>query len=131
MELNINSPAYFSEHYGIDDEVYRYCQGLYVFFRDKQYSDSLSTIGLIPAAAPNELYAAGQWKESVRFIDNASCAMIHIRLDFDRYYHADSAGKIELMENALLRAIKKIKSKSKFDLERFESDLRSIHPITL
>ena len=131
MELNINSPAYFSEHYGIDDEVWRYCLRLYAFFRDKQYSDSLSTIGLIPAAAPDELYVASQWKESVHFIDNASCAIIHIRIDFDRYYHADSAGKIALMQNTLLKALKKIKSKRKFDLERFENDLRSIHQITL
>ena len=26
MELNINSPAYFTNHYGVDDEVYRYCE---------------------------------------------------------------------------------------------------------
>lgn len=45
MELNINSPAYFSDHYGIDDDVYRYCQKLYTFFKDKQYSNSLSIIG--------------------------------------------------------------------------------------
>lgn len=128
MELNINSPAYFSEHYGIDDDVYRYCQRLYRFFLDKQYSDSLSTIGLMPAAAPEELYAARQWKESVRFIDHATCAIIHIRLDFNRYYHADSAEKIALMRDAILKAVKKIRSKSKFDLERFENDLRSIPP---
>ena len=128
MELNINSPAYFSEHYGVDDDVYRYCQKLYCFFLDRQYSDSLSTIGLMPAAAPKEIYAAGQWKESVRFINHATCAIIHIRLDFDRYYHADSAEKIALMRDTILKAVKKIRSKSKFDLERFEIDLRSISP---
>lgn len=26
MELNINSPAYFNQHYGVDDEVYQFCQ---------------------------------------------------------------------------------------------------------
>lgn len=39
MELNINSPAYFTNVYGIDDEVYKYCQTLHVFFREKEYSD--------------------------------------------------------------------------------------------
>lgn len=24
MELNVNSPAYFTQHYGVDDEVYRF-----------------------------------------------------------------------------------------------------------
>lgn len=34
MELNINSPAYFKEHYGIDDEVYRFCQRTYMHFKE-------------------------------------------------------------------------------------------------
>lgn len=129
MELNVNSPAYFSEHYGIDDDVYRYCQKLYFFFQDRQYSCSLSVIGIMPAAAPKELYAAGQWKESARLIDNAACAIIHIRLDFDRYYHADSTEKMMLIRDAIYRAVKKVSAKSRFDLERFEADLRSI-PLT-
>lgn len=32
MKLNINSPAYFSKKYGIDNDVYRYCQNCYEFF---------------------------------------------------------------------------------------------------
>ena len=59
MELNINSPAYFSQHYGIDDEVYRFCQNAYIFFKDKEYSDILHIIGITPVAAPQELYDAG------------------------------------------------------------------------
>lgn len=35
MELNINSPAYFSENFYIDNEVYRLCQKIYMHFRDK------------------------------------------------------------------------------------------------
>lgn len=131
MELNINSPAYFSEHYGIDDVVYRYCQRLYTFFRDKQYSDSLSIIGIIPIIAPKELYEAGQWKESVRLIGSATCAIITIRLDFESYYNADSKKKIVLIRNAVLKAVKKIKSKGKFDFGKFEKDLLSISQIEI
>lgn len=40
MELNINSPAYFKNHYGIDEEVARFCQNAYVYFKDKEYSDT-------------------------------------------------------------------------------------------
>ncbi len=56
MELNINTPAYFNQHYGIDDEVYRFCQNAYMYFKDKEYSDTLHTIGIAPVAAPQELY---------------------------------------------------------------------------
>lgn len=55
MELNVNSPAYFSQCYGIDDDVYRYCQRLYTFFQDKEYSNSLSVIGIMLVAAPREI----------------------------------------------------------------------------
>lgn len=126
MELNINSPAYFSDHYGIDDDVYRYCQKLYTFFKDKQYSDSLSIIGIMPVVAPKELYEAGQWKESVKLIGGATCAIITIRLDFENYYSADSKGKIVLTRDAVLKAVKKIKSKGRFDFGGFEKDLLSI-----
>lgn len=126
MELNINSPAYFSDRYGIDDDVYRYCQKLYTFFKDKQYSNSLSIIGIMPVVAPKELYEAGQWKESVKLIGGAACAIITIRLDFESYYSADSKGKIVLTRDAVLKAVKKIKSKGRFDFGGFEKDLLSI-----
>lgn len=126
MELNVNSPAYFSEHYGVDDDVYRYCRRLYTFFLDREYSDSLSIIGIVTVAAPKELYENGQWKEGVRLIGGATCATICIRLDFQDYYNADSKGKIVLMRNAILKAVKKIKARCKFDFGRFEEDLLSI-----
>ena len=63
MELNINSPAYFKEHYGIDDEVYKFCQKAYVFFKDKEYSNTIHIIGIVPVVAPKEIYDSGKWKE--------------------------------------------------------------------
>lgn len=95
MELNINSPAYFKEHYGVDDEVYRFCQKAYLFFKDKEYSNILHTIGIIPVAAPQELYDKGTWKESTEFRCNKSVVCIVIRMNFENYYTADSFGKVE------------------------------------
>ncbi|MCI9320322.1 MAG: hypothetical protein HFH05_09615 [Lachnospiraceae bacterium] len=95
MELNINQPAYFKEHYGVDDEVYRFCQKAYTFFKDKEYSDTLHTIGIMPAAAPQEIFDSGKWKESTRFLCHKSAVSIAIRMNFDNYYKADSLEKIE------------------------------------
>ena len=122
MELNINSPAYFSQHYGVDNEVYRFCQNVYLYFKDKEYSDTLHTIGIAPVAAPQELYDDGAWKESVKLISNKTCAIISIRMDFEEYYNADSVGKILLTKKMILKAVKKIKSKGKFDYDAFERD---------
>ena len=122
MELHVNTPAYFNQHYGVDDEVYRFCQRAYMYFKDKEYSSTLHTIGIAPIAAPQELYDSGAWKESVRLIGNKSCAIISIRMDFEEYYQADSAKKILLTKKMILKAAAKIKSKGKFDYDAFEQD---------
>ncbi len=129
MELNVNTPAYFNQHYGIDDEVYRFCQKAYMYFKDKEYSDTLHTIGIVPVAAPQELYDGGAWKESVKLISNKSCAIISIRMDFQEYYNADSAEKILLTKKMILKAVKKIKAKSKFDYDAFERDFNAVSTI--
>lgn len=123
MDLNMNSPAYFSEHYGVDDDVYRFCQRAYLFFLDKEYSSTLHTIGITPAAAPQEVYDSGLWKESVRLLGGKECAIITIRMNFNQYYEADSSEKILQIRETILKAVKKIKSRVPFDYTQFEQDL--------
>lgn len=126
MELNINSPAYFKEYYGIDDEVYRFCQKAYLFFKDREYSEILHTIGIIPVIAPQEIYDKGKWQESIRFLANKSVVSIVIRMDFESYYNADSIGKLEQIKEMILNAVKRIKSKGKFDYNKFMEDFLSL-----
>lgn len=59
-------------------------------------------------------------------ISNKSCAIIYIRMDFQRYYNADSVEKNFLTKNMILKAIKKIKTKGKFDYDAFERDFDAI-----
>lgn len=126
MDLNINSPAYFGEHYGVDDDVCRFCQTAAAFFKDKEYSSSLHIIGITPACAPQEVYDSGLWKESVRLIGGKECAIITIRMDFNRYYKADSGEKMLQLKETILKAVKKIKSRCSFDYALFEQDLHKI-----
>lgn len=126
MELNINSPVYFKEHYGVDDEVYRFCQKAYLFFKNKEYSDTLHTIGIVPVVAPQELCDNGLWKDSTRFLCNKQTVSIVIKMDFESYYKADSFGKVEQTKEMILTAVKRIKSKGKFDYDRFKEDFISM-----
>lgn len=126
MELNINSPAYFTRHYGVDDEVYRFCQKARLFFENKEYSDTLHIIGIVPAAAPQEIYDRGSWKEGIKFLDNKSVVSITIRMNFENYYNANSAGKVEQTREMILTAAKRIKSKGKFDYDKFEEDFLAL-----
>ena len=123
MELNINSPAYYTSQYGVNDAVYDYCQKLYLYFKNKEYSNTLHTIGIIPIIAPRKMYDEGLWKEKVQFINSKTCAMISIRLDYEQYYKANDQEKIKMMELMLIKAIKKIKNKGKFDTNQFIEDL--------
>lgn len=73
MDLNINSPAYFGEHYGVDGDVCRFCQTAAAFFKDKEYSSSLHIIGITPACAPQsvrqrivERIRAFNWRQGMR-----------------------------------------------------------------
>lgn len=126
MRLNVNSPVYFSEKYGIDNDVYRYCQNCFEFFLDKEYSSILSIIGIIPLIVPQELYNQEKYKEKVQFICNNSSATIYIKIDFDKYLFANSEEKILLMKEAISRSVKKIKSKGKFDYNSFCEDLEKV-----
>lgn len=126
MELNINSPVYYKDHYGIDNAVYKFTQRAYLFFREKEYSSTLQIIGIVPIIAPQEVYADGSYKERVRFLCGKSVASVEIRVDFDAYHNADSSGKIALTKDMLLTAVKRIKAKVDFDYDRFKDDLESL-----
>ena len=126
IEVNINSPVYYKDHYGIDNAVYRFTQRAHLFFKEKEYSDTLQILGIVPIIAPQEVYAAENYKERVRFLCGKSVASVEIRVDFDAYHNADSAGKIALTKDMLLTAAKRIKAKADFDYDRFKDDLESL-----
>lgn len=126
MELNINSPVYYKDHYGIDNAVYRFTQRAQLFFKEKEYSNTLQIIGIVPIIAPQEVYAAGNYKERVKFLCGKSVASVEIRVDFNAYHNADSSGKIALTKDMFLTAAKRIKTKVDFDCDRFKDDLESL-----
>ncbi len=126
MELNVNSPAYYTDHYGIDNEVYKFFQKAYFYFSDKEYSEILKFVGILPIAAPQELYDSGAWKESVQLISNKSCAIISLRMNFEEYYGADSTKKIMLTKELILKGIRTIKSRVGFNYEEFERDFNQL-----
>lgn len=126
MELNINSPAYFTQQYGVNERVYWYCKKCHEYFKDKEYSETLRIIGICPQCAPKDLYQQGKWKEKVRLIENGSCASIDIRIDFDQYYNVTDEGKVIIIRNTIMKAVKKVKAKGKFDYESFCRDLLNV-----
>ena len=107
MELNINSPVYYKDHYGIDNEVYRFCQRAYVFFKDREYSGTLRILGILPIAAPEEVWAERNYREKVRFLCGRSLASVEIKMDFEVYRGADSAERIRQTKEMILTAVRR------------------------
>lgn len=130
MELNINSTAYYSKEYGVNDVVYSFCRQCNSYFKEKEYSETLKTIGIVPIAAPVQMYDDGLWKEKVSMLDQGAVASVSIRMDFESYHNADDLEKVELVKEAVLKAVKKIKTKGKLDYEAFKSDLEKIKVIS-
>ncbi|MBR2954179.1 MAG: hypothetical protein IKC45_07345 [Clostridia bacterium] len=126
MELNVNSPAYYKNHFETDDMVYDFFQKAYLYFADKEYSDTLHIIGITPIVVPNEIGNENLWKESVKIVSNKNCAIISLRIDYEEYSSADSKKKILLTKELILKAIRKIKSKVNFDYESFERDFNDL-----
>ena len=126
MELNINSPVYYKDHYGIDNAVYRFAQRAQLLFKEKEYSSTLQIIGIVPIIAPKEVYAAGNYKDRVKFLCGKGVASVEIKMDFDKYHNADTSGRIALTKEMLLTAAKRIKAKVDFDYDRFRDDLESL-----
>ena len=93
---------------------------------DREYSNTLHIIGIAQVVAPQEIYDRGTWKESIRFLDNKRVVSIVIRMNYEDYFHADSMGKVEQTKEMILTAVKRIKSKGKFDYEKFKEDFLSI-----
>ena len=126
MELNVNSPAYYKNHFGTDDMVYDFFQKAYLYFLDKEYSDTLHIIGITPIVVPNEKCNDDLWKEFIQLVNDKQCAIISLQIDYEEYSSADSKKKIFLTKELILKGIKKIKSKVNFDYESFEKDFNDL-----
>lgn len=123
MDLNINSPSYYKNIYGVDDEVYWMCRRISDFFKDKKYSDIVDIIGITPVVAPKELIANGQWKEEIKYDLKFKLVSVRKRIDFDKYINSNADGKCKLIAENILKSIKSISRKAKIDYNQFEKDL--------
>lgn len=123
MELNINSPAYYKNIYGVDDEIYRLCQDIYIYFKDKSYSDIINIIGIIPIIAPKEFMENGKYKEMKYCSVAYGFADVNLFIDYERYVGAGMDEKRALIVKNVVDSVKSIKTKGKIDFNRFKKDM--------
>lgn len=123
MQLNINSPAYFSNEYGIDSEIHWMCREIFKFMKEKNYSEKIETIGIVPIVAPKELIDQGLWKEEIKYDLKFKLAYVSKQIEFDKYNVANIEERKLLIVNNILASVKAISRKGKLDYDRFNKDL--------
>lgn len=124
MELNINSPAYYKNIFGVDDDIYRMCRELSIFMKDKNYSDVISSVGVCPIVAPQQELDKGLWKETKKCELKYGFASVSLQINYDAYVNADINQKKQLMIDNILKSVKAISKKGKIDYKQFEEDVK-------
>ena len=82
MSIYINSPGYYTQICGIDDDVYKTCRLLEKNLDIKNYTSLLDTIGITPIVAPTSEICDGKWQE-IKYISLAyRMANISLHVDY-------------------------------------------------
>ena len=123
MELNINSPSYFTRQYGVIDEIYDMCRDIRYWVKDKHYSPVVDIVGIVPIIAPKEVIESGLHKEVKKCEAKAGFASVSLHIDYEAYVNADIDGKKKLIVNNVLASVKAIQSRAKIDYAEFSKDI--------
>lgn len=123
MELNINSPSYFTQQYGVIDEIYNMCKEIRYWVKDKSYSPIVDIVGIVPIVAPKEIIEQGLCKESKKCEAKAGFASVSLQIDYETYVNADIDEKKKLIVNNILASVKAIHSRAKIDFTEFHNDI--------
>lgn len=100
MDLNINSPAYYTGVYGIDDEIYWMCRELAQYVKAREYSIFIKTVGIVPIIAPEGEIKEGLWKELKHVSLKCGFASVCLQIDYKEYVEADiNKKKILIIDN--------------------------------
>lgn len=123
MDLNINSPAYYTRKFGVEDEIYWFCRELSYFVKEKNYSDIITIIGLVPIIAPKEELDKGLWKENKKCEPKSGFASVSLQIDYEKYVGANMDDKKALIIKNVVDSVKAVKSKGKINFNLFKEDM--------
>ena len=129
MSININSPGYYTQIHGIDEDVYKVCRLLEKNIDIKNYTSLLDSVGITPIVAPTSEICDGKWQE-VKYISLAyRMAIISLHVDYSMYISAiDQDRKVQLIVENILSSLLVIKKRLKngFDFEQVKKDILAL-----
>lgn len=123
MELNINSPSYYTRQYGVIDDIYWMCRELAAYVRNKKYSDLVNIVGITPIVAPENVIGEGAWKERRHCELKYGFAHVSLHIDYEEFVNGDIDKKKELIVKNVLASVKAIHKRAKIDFNEFNKDI--------
>ena len=125
MNFRINSPSYYTQIHGIDDEIYKICLSLSKNIDVTRYTAELDSIAITPIVAPIEETNDGKWKEVKIVSLSYRYADISLQIDYQKYVFSDLLCKKELLIDNLLKSLLVVKKKlgKRFDYNNIEKDI--------
>lgn len=125
MNLYINSPAYYTQKYGVIDDVYQLCKVISDNIDITLYTDALDTIGITPIIIPLQNIEQFGWKEDKHISVKFRFANISLISDYDMFINGNLTQKKQIiLENIFgsLLIVKK-KLKNRFNYEKIREDI--------
>lgn len=124
MILNINSPAYYSQKFGFDENLYKINCIIIKSVKEKKYSQEIDTIGIVPVIAPKSTIEEGMWKEKYNVSKKYQYADIQFHINYDEFVNSNTEIKKSIYIDSLIKSIRKIGSKIKdFKTEEMIKDI--------
>lgn len=126
MKLKIYDVAYYTQEYGVIEEVALLCQAISDYVEDKSYSEIINYIRFGPVVAPKDILDKGLWNEYKKVWPSSKDAAVVVHIDYDIYVNATIEEKKKLIIENLLKAVKSISKKAKIDYTSFERDIMNL-----
>ena len=125
MSLFINSPSYYTQIHGIDDDVYKMCRLLEKAIDIKKYTSLIDTVGITPIIAKDSKICDGKWNELKHISLAYRMASISLRIDYEKYIASNIEEKKMLIINNIFSSLLVVKKRLKdnFDYEKIKNDI--------
>ena len=125
MNIYINSPSYYTEEFGIIQDVYDMCNYISRNIDIKKYTSIIDTVGITPIIAPSQVIEQNEMKEIKYISKTYRMANIALFVDYLQYVDGDVYKKKRIILDNILSSLKCLKNKLKnsFDYDMLYSDV--------
>ena len=128
MNLFLNSPAHYTEEFGVIDEIYNMCNYISKNIDINNYTNAIDTIGIVPMIAPKEILEETSWREIQYVSTKFRMANISLSLDYDSFCNYDLENKKKIILENVFNSLKIIKKRlgEDFNYQQLEADILSL-----